>query len=39
MRYDEAVRDEVIALYLEGTPRRDLAETKGIPLSTVRLWT
>ena len=39
MKYDEAVRSEVINQYLGGKPRRQIAETKGIPLSTVRSWT
>lgn len=37
--YDVEVKVQAQAMYREGTPRRDIADTMGIPLSTIRLWT
>ena len=39
MRYDSPVKSEVQQMYREGTPRRRISELKGIPLSTIKLWT
>ena len=39
MRYSQAVKSEVRQLYRAGNPRRLISESKGIPLSTIRLWT
>ena len=39
MRYSQAVKSEVRQLYREGNPRSRISESKGITLSTIRLWT
>ena len=39
MRHPPAVKSAVQQMYREGTPRRRISELKGIPLSTIKLWT
>ena len=39
MKYASAVKSEVQEMYRGGTPRCRISELKGIPLSTIKLWT
>ena len=39
MRRAPSVKSEVRQMYRGGTPRRRISELKGIPLSTIKLWT
>ena len=39
MRYDPEVKAEVKEMYQKGIPRRDISESKDIPLSTISYWT
>ena len=39
MRYPQETRERTCQLYREGTPRRQIAETMGIPLKTIQRWT